>query len=378
LGEIPLRVQSVTTEAGLRQALGQDARPVLFDEAELDDPRAAGNIQRVLELARQASSETGAVIVKGSATGEVMTYVIRSCFCLASIAVGVRRRADETRVTVLAMRRQSTDTDEDRAKAARQFAAVQRMAEDVCTPEYSAGLIARSCKMAKVIRENAETFAIAVSQALGSRRTGDQLGTLLAGYWSLWRDDAVTLADAAEYAWSLHLNALAPDPESQDEHRCLAHLLEQTLRVDVPNKAPLERSIGELIDAAGDGKDSDGRASDVPHDIADATLRRHGIRVTTDGLSISNTHSAIARLLAGTPWAGKWNVFLRRLPGATAPDRAVTFPGRVVSRVTEIPWSAITGETTGYPQQATEGPYEGRSQTTNSTHHVDEHEDIPF
>ena len=67
LGNASLVVQSNTTEAGIRQRLGNNAFPVIFDEAEGSDKYARQRIQSVLELMRQASSETEGEILKGFA-----------------------------------------------------------------------------------------------------------------------------------------------------------------------------------------------------------------------------------------------------------------------------------------------------------------------
>ena len=81
LGNVALAVQSKTSEAGIRQSLGSDARPVLFDEAEREDHQAAQRMQAVLDLVRQSSSEGGAEIIKGTGnqTG-AKRYRIRSMF----------------------------------------------------------------------------------------------------------------------------------------------------------------------------------------------------------------------------------------------------------------------------------------------------------
>ncbi len=97
IGDIGLSVQSATTEAGLRQTLRHDARPVMFDEIEGADLRAQARIQNILELARQASSETGASLIKGTVTGDAQTFKIRSCFAFYSIGVSATSRPDETR-----------------------------------------------------------------------------------------------------------------------------------------------------------------------------------------------------------------------------------------------------------------------------------------
>lgn len=329
---VVLQVQSVTTEAGIRQLLRNDALPVQFDEAELDDQRGQSNIQRVLELARQASSADGGVIAKGSAAGQAQTFQIRSAFCLSSISVGVHRRADETRVTVLPLAAQQ------RGEGAEQFARVQAIRDRLCTEDFAAGLVARSCTLAKTIRRNAETFAIAVHRVLGSRRAGDQLGALLAGYWSLVSDGEIDLEDAVERTAQLALVDVVPSDDTADEQRCLAHILEQRVRVEL-ERSTVERSIGELLDVV--RSDTASYKSGVQPDAAEAILRRHGLR--TDGgrgFLVSTSHRAIAASLSGTPWQVGWSTFLKRIPGAQSEQKLVRFGG-VPTRATRIPWSVL-------------------------------------
>src|SRR3546814_11852624 len=66
IGAIAVYCQSNSTEAGIRQTLATDARPVLFDEAESEDAKAQLRLQQVLELALQSTSETGARILTGT------------------------------------------------------------------------------------------------------------------------------------------------------------------------------------------------------------------------------------------------------------------------------------------------------------------------
>lgn len=342
-GNIALNVQSVTTEAGLRQALGNDARPVVFDEAELEDQRSQMNIQRVLELARQASSETGAVIVKGSASGEAMTFTIRSCFCMGSIGVGVKRRADETRVTVLYLKSKPVDTPEQRAQAAADFNALQERVAALCTPEASAGMVTRSCMLAKTIRANATAIAIAIAQVHGSRRAGDQLGTLLAGAISLQHRRELTADEAADFVRGLPLDELTPDDSTADENRCLAHILEQRVVIEFGDKERKTRSIGELLYCC-----HMPAANDVPAAAALSLLRRYGMNHTDDTLQISTSHSGVAGLLKGTPWETQWSIFLKRIPGAKASSRTMRFAGGSVTRAIEIPIRSVFGHGDDY------------------------------
>ena len=79
-------------------------------------------------------------------------------------------------------------------------------------------------------------------------------------------------------------------------------------------------------------------ASDILRDIAKDTLKRHGIRAELDGIMVSTSHSGIKELLSGTPWAIGWSNVLRRVPGATSPQKNARFPGGLSTKVTAIPW----------------------------------------
>jgi hypothetical protein len=334
LGDMGLAVQSETTEAGLRQTLGHDARPIVFDEIEGEDLRAQQRIQNVLALARQASSETGAVIIKGSPLGIAKTYRIRSCFAFSSIGVGLEAHADQTRVAVLTIR---PDGSADR------FSRLASLTADTLSDLYVRRFLARSVRMAPVIRANARVFAAAGAAVIGSQRLGDQVGALLAGAYSLFNDGPITAQDAqawvAKQDWSEQKDLTA----SADEARCLQRILERVVRVQ-DKYGVFERSVAELILVA-----ACKREDTVTMDAAISHLLRLGIRVDRgddlDVFLISSTHDAISRMLEGTPWVRNWGRLLRRLPAAeaTAPTRFAGVRARAVS----IPLSVLEqGNTT--------------------------------
>lgn len=338
LGDMALKCQSVTTEAGIRQTLGQDALPVTFDEAEGDDLKTQANIQRVLELARQASSNEGGKILKGSAGGSAIAYDIRSMFYMSSIGVGVKRRADETRVTVLSMLKPPDGHD-----GADRFKEIEVAAVDLLiSGEFSPGLIARSCRLAPVIRANARTLAVAISRTVSSKRTGDQLGALLAGHRALISDSEMSEPEALEYVGGLNLaaNGFLPESAGDDAEGCLRFLMEQRVMVEMQT-GTAQRTIGELVDTLAE---VEGVNSGIGMDTARGTLKRYGFHVADGiGLQISTNHSAIARMLTGTPWSTGWSRYLNRIEGAEH-GRAVRFGAEGQSKVTTIPWATFEGE----------------------------------
>jgi len=304
IGPAALCVQSNTTEAGLRQLLKYDARPVLFDEAEGEDRESQTRIQKVLELMRQASSETGAAIVKGSSGGKAQTFRIRSMFAFSSIGVGATQKADNSRLTVLTLQRNESP---DRVE---QFEFIKRTRHELMTPEYLAGLRARTVRLIPVIRRNASTFARAAAAHLGSQRAGDQVGALLAGAYSLYSASEISSADAETWVQSQDWGEAVEDDDTTDEHRCLAAILEAVIRVDT-GRGFVEMSVGEAVTGTRS-------SADVTSKAVDAALERNGLKHDQDfeRLIVSNTHSGVARILKDTPWSKNWARILARLPGA--------------------------------------------------------------
>ena len=323
VGGSALSVMSSTTEAGIRQTLGNDARPVVFDEAEGEDKSARKRIQAVLELARQASSEAAAAIFKGTATGRSMAFHIRSCFLFASIGVSITQDSDASRISILSL---VPNRDSDR------FDKIRRDVFGLLTPEYCAALRARSVALIPQIRKNAEIFARAGAEYLGSQRTGDQIGALLAGYYSLKRSDEITLerarewiaAQAKEGGWE---DVAMTDGDDTDEKRCLAAILGHVVRIkdrEVTLGELVEESLGYIND-----KDELRRAAIIQ--TADKTLRRYGIRPEErnlqKGFIVSNTSEQIKAILQGTPWASGWRGLLLRLELAEKTDSVTFAPG---------------------------------------------------
>jgi len=88
----------------IRQRLKNDAFPVLYDEGEQNTEQEAGRMQSVLALARQASTESGALTLKGTVNGSGMDFLIRSMFLLVSVQVGIKHQADHERIAKLVLK----------------------------------------------------------------------------------------------------------------------------------------------------------------------------------------------------------------------------------------------------------------------------------
>lgn len=332
LGSSALVVQGGTTEAGIRQHIRQDARPVMFDEAEAENQRGQMRMQGVLELARQSSSESSAEIIKGTAAGGGMAFRMRSMFLLASINVSLVQAADESRFTVVSL----TPPPKDAGEAAR-FKDFERHVDGLFTREYCASIRARAYTLIPTIRENAATMAQAVAEQMGSQRIGDQFGTLLAGAVSLTSDAVITIEEARTWVSQIDLSDAQEQEEVSDEENCLNAILQHQIRIEC-ERGIHTRTLGEAVQiAAGRGV---GEA--VQPGEANAALTRHGLVVRDDWLMISNTHNELARILGNTAWAAGWKRVLARLPAASGCENPIRFAG-TQTRAVQIPVRCCVG-----------------------------------
>lgn len=319
-----------STEAGIRQRLRGDARPVLFDESESNTEKEGMRIQQVLAMVRQASTESPAETLKGTAGGDAMSFLIRSMFCLASIQVGIKYQADVERMTVLAL--QPKHTDPDPAESWKRIDnALHVMQRDETLPGR---LMRRSLELLPITRKNIEIFSEAAAIRFGSQRDGDQYGTLLAGAWSLVSRELATL-DAAlamidAYDWSEHRE----NNETDESDRALATLMGAMVRV----AGSAEVTVNELIRVA---KNYAVDGVGIQQIGAEALLQRHGMRIEGERLVLSNSSAELRRLVQGTPFEADLRGVLLRVRGADrCNNKSYKFSG-VPSKAISIPLEGL-------------------------------------
>ncbi len=294
LGNMSLNVQSVTTEAGIRQALGHDARPVIFDEAEMDNKQSQTSIQKILELARQASSSDNSKIYKGTPGGQVTSYQVRSMFLLSSIGLGVKRKADQTRVSVLSLRM---------GTGGKQFKELKELTHKCFTPaqeKFSPMFISRMTRKIPTIKKSIDIYSDVITEKTRSRRTGDQAGSLLGGRWSLLSDEVVSEAQAELDCQHIDFDG---NTSEKEEDELLRYIFEQVIKVDDMGNITF-KSIGELVNSSFTWE---------RHSKGSKALQRIGVSADPVGVYISTTHSGVKALLDGTPWETNWKIFLRRV-----------------------------------------------------------------
>lgn len=332
LGTSALLVQGNTSEAGIRGQLGSDALPVVFDEAESENKDSQRRLDNVLELARQASSETGCGIVKGTAQGGSITYLIRSCFAFSSIGVAAVKKADTSRVTIFNFKKLGGDIGEQRFKRIQEFCSTTVYREGFCEQIRS-----RSMRYARVIRANAETFSGVAVEFTGDKRSADQIGTLLAGAFSLTSTREITKAAARDWMAKQDWSGFKSEEVDNDENQCLAHLFAASLRFELQGRA-VTRSVSEIIDEIHTIPEFTALQADIDkREELLRTLVRHGMKLDGAVLYVANRHQALEAIFTDTPWAGaKWKLQIERVPGAKATG-TMAFGTMVRQRAVSVP-----------------------------------------
>lgn len=298
-----------STEAGLRQTLRSDARPILIDESESDTDAAATKMQRILVMIRQSSSDTGAQTYRGTVGGEAHAFQVRSMALLSSIGVALERQQDLERVTVLALRpkREGEATDVQNWPAIR--AGLNSIAKD---KTLSARLFRRSIDMAPVIMESIDVFTEAAATFFGTAREGDQIGALLAGAWCLVNDRLPTpeeaLAEIRRYDWGDYQEGKA---EEQDD------LVATLMGRPVIRHGGARTSVGKLVArAAGYTVDE----LEILPSGADSELHNFGMKVKDNYLWFHPKNAELLKLMRETKYSSDLRGRLKRIEGASTKD----------------------------------------------------------
>jgi putative DNA primase/helicase len=302
LDQIALRFDGGTSEAGIRQTLEVDARPILYDEAEAEDGKDRILMQGVLQLARRASN--GGRIVKGGQGGDAVQYAVNTAFCFSAINPAIKHRADESRISQLVLRRAQFEGSD------LFYRDLSQKIRETITPEYGQGMIRRTIEHLPTLLHNAEVFSDAAADVLCDRRAADQIGAMLAGLFLLTSTKKIVQDQAEDWIrkndWTSH-TAVA---EQSDPERLITYISTQTVRYKMA-----DLSIGELISRALGDQSSFDQYQPIEDDAC-KFLRSMGIWVRNEGVLFANKSPPLDRLLRDTPWVS-WSRSMNDIPGAT-------------------------------------------------------------
>lgn len=322
---------SSSTEAGTRQRMGFDSLATVFDEY---DSEGNGNVRAaisgIIVLARQASSETGGVAVKGSRDGHAREFTIRSNFIYHSIAPSITMKADLARTTIVELLKapESFTTVFPRLKAL--------VEQTTANPDWVARFRGRALRLVHQTRQAISVFVTAVGSSINDGRVADQYGALFGSAWMVENDTPPTLEQAKAIVATSGIVELGSAEEETDQVGCLNALCAYPVETEEAGARRTE-PLGELLRRVFDRNSTPEVVS-----AAERILLRWGIKTrgTGDFFLVANRHELLRRVFAATSYDEKWHVYLRRVPGSALDPKTQRF-GTIVTKAVSIPITAI-------------------------------------
>ena len=330
LGDLGIYPLGATTEAGIRQMIDNDAMPVIFDEAEDGDEKykmaMAARRKAVLDLMRQASTEGRGRIMKGSANHQARAFTMRSAFLMSSIGVGLKEAADLTRTAVLTIKPMDSFTAEDRRKKEEMFKSFLNLAAEI-PREMPQRLLARQLHNLFTLRHNVEVFKETIATVLANRRIGDQLGTLMAGNYSLYSTKQLDMKQCEKYLNTVNLDEFLQVKSEREDRVLLDHIVQSAIRVETVHGVQ-DRTIGELLLISFSRQEN----ADVSLRIADESLSRVGLKVEIEhglptGVWVGQSIVGMNKIMQTSTYYEGWSGVLLRHPSARKSENSIRFKG---------------------------------------------------
>jgi hypothetical protein len=315
LTPLGLAADGQSTEAGIRQTLGPDSRPIIIDEFETDHKQS--RLASVLRLARSASSAR-APMLRGTVSGKALQYSLQTTIFFAAVNVTGMTPADESRILLLELVAHRSARDVD-ALIKSEMAFFDNLGPQWC------GWMARNA--ANVL--DGITVFKGVLDGTSSRHRLN-IATLFSGAFAALNGRSPTVDEArawaTEYASAVSRHGLAHD--RNDAQECFEHLLAHVVRSD----GGQTQQLGSWLAAALKAQRNPARNAPVEAMLLaaryDLRIEHHdGGSGLSAGVYLKNGSPQLNAIFAGSRWEnGAWRRSLGQLPSAFTPPDPVRFP----------------------------------------------------
>lgn len=286
--------QGDSSEAGVRQTTKNTSMAVIFDELESNKENKK-RVQAILDLAKQASSDTSGFVVKGTVSGDAMQFKPQFAMIASSVRPALVKPEDKNRFTLLELVVGKNNPE--------QFSEIERLADKISS-DFSERFFSRSFGLIDVIQESADIFRDKIALK-ANMRAGSQYGTIMAGFWSLISS---SIPSESEVNW---LTSLFDFEKSHHEVvgsveylDCLDYLFDKRVRVQEMSGLYRDTTIGSLI------RDSNGDLNVLKN------LELHGITKKDHILYISTGNRETKDIFKDSDWGSTYATILARAPGA--------------------------------------------------------------
>lgn len=298
MGDFSLNLGATSTMAGITQEINKNSLVVSVDEAEAENRRDGDlRMRGILQMMRSSSSSAdGQTEVKGTGgAGGAIHRQVRSQFLLASIDKIAMVPADKSRIT-------SIDLSSKYFK--HPIEDVEAAIGDTLTPDYCQRFAGRCINKCDDILRGVPIFRMALMPHIKDDRTALQIGTLLAGYWTLISDEQVTKEAAEDFVSKRNWQDMRDSAASNtDDREFFAKLLASNIMFTDENKNNRRESISFLIRCAMGLRDEEDMA--MSQDTATAVLRENGIGIVAkdfNSVHFAMRSQKIKNLMENTKW----------------------------------------------------------------------------
>jgi hypothetical protein len=282
-----------TTEAGVRQSIGNDALPIALDEAEDETPMKKKNKQALLSLMRQSTSNDAPVIAKGTKNQTGLSFQMRSMFLFLAISPEIEHAADDSRL----FRANTARPD------ASQWNAVRNELQDLITERNCRAFRARTWGMLKRVIAQAEHVSNVIQEDTGlNNRFCLSEAMLLTAYWMIWHN-MLDMTDKQILAASrVHLEMTTFAEPRDETGELIDRLLDERILVEIGGKRP-HMTLREILIASRNGAveshDGDMSGGILNHEdrhYMKNTAERLGFIVKDDLLAVASNHHEIVKI----------------------------------------------------------------------------------
>lgn len=317
-------LDGTSSEAGIRQSIGADSRPVVLDEFESD--RNLGRMRNILKLARSASSAKGP-IARGTPEGKAIQFQIFSTFCFGAIIPIPGSNADASRIVEIELKPHDNDRN---VKA--QIDEGRRYFQ-----ERKSSWPHQMIELIEPMLSSMQIFDKAMPS--GDIRHHLNMATLLGAAFTVLNKRAATQEEAAAMVMKYEelIVDLSQVHETDEGKDCLNHLLCSKVG---------KHTVGDLITGRAFTPTPEGGIDIGSGDSSKNLLAGMGILMEGEGFLVANRHPELNQIYKDTLWAdGAWKTPLRRLDGAIANEQTRRrFSGGSLSRATFVPLAVLQDE----------------------------------
>jgi putative DNA primase/helicase len=334
----PLYVSGSSTEAGIRQTIGNDCMGVEIDELESLDEREIHRVKGIFDLVRQSTSDDSPPIVKGTTSGKAMSFATHCMYLFSAISPGLERQADVNRFFIV-----------DLATPTNDWPKVRKAVECAFTPENCAAVRAYTWPRIEAILALAESMVDAIREASGfDTRYAKLEGILFAAHWIVWKDRTPEDAELREWLSKVYATK-RPETLEDDASLLLERMLGKVVQLsDAPFQKYTVQQMALALATGLEYQKADGALIGQPlsPDLAERfrkTLNLYGLYVMprSGDFSVAVRNDELAQMLSITSQYAK---VLARHPLCTDKSRVVAPTGDTPRRALVFSKSVLEGE----------------------------------